>query len=81
MIKSCVTLTMIRTKDSKVLCTFTGRKSKVIRNYLVYSIQQKDVLKADVLDIVWNTMQFQNIWDFFKSKNKQDKEDEQNGEL
>jgi len=55
------------------------RKSKAIKLFLIYSIKNKDILKGDLLDIVWNTMQFQNIWELLKSKHKI-QEDEQNGE-
>ena len=77
MIKSCVTLTMVREKDQKVLWSLTGRKSKVIRSFLTHSIKEKDVLKSDVLNIIWNTMQFQNVWDMWKTRHKQEVEEDE----
>jgi hypothetical protein len=59
-----------------LLYSCNHRKSKAIQLFLIHSIKEKDVLKSDVLDVIWNTMQFQNIFDFFKTRNKIKKEDD-----
>ena len=79
MIKSRVVITVVNDKG-KELYRIEHRKSKAIKIFLVQAIKNKDILKIDVLNIIWDTMQFQNIWDFFKTREKQKKEGDDNGE-
>jgi hypothetical protein len=78
--KSGVILTMRDEKTNKVLYETNHRKSKAIKLFLIHSITSKWILKEDVFGIVKNTMQFHNIWEYFKTKNKLQKEDEENGD-
>lgn len=69
MINSKVSLEM-KDKKGKTIFFVEGRKSKVIKNFVQKSIKEKWVLKSDVFWVIKNTVQFQNIWEFFKMKGK-----------
>ena len=66
-------------KSGKVIYEITGRCSKIIKLFLIHTIKEKWVLKSDIFSIVKNTMQFENIWEYFKAKEKSRKEDEEDG--
>jgi len=62
--------------DSKGVECFnqSERKSKLIKQFLVKSIKEKWIFKEDVFKIVKETMQFNNIWEYFAARNKEEKE-------
>jgi hypothetical protein len=71
-----VIIKIIDEKKGTTLYSINHRKSKAIKIFLIHCIKEKWVTKSDVMNIVWNTMQFENIWEFFKSKKKiEDDED------
>lgn len=76
--KSEVTLSL--TKDGKTLYERTGRLSKEIRLFTKIAIEKKWVLKNDIFGIVKNTMQFNNIWEYFEALKKAEKEKKEEGE-
>jgi hypothetical protein len=70
--KSEVTLTL--TRDGKELYSRTGRLSKEVKLFVKQAIEKKWVMKWDVFGIVKNTMQFNNIWEYFEALKKSEKE-------
>jgi hypothetical protein len=65
---------ILKDVDGKVLYEREGRLSKEVKMFTKHAIEKKWVLKNDIFGIVKNTMQFNNIWEYFQEMKKAEKE-------
>lgn len=67
--KCAYTLTMKNNKG-KTIFELKERKNKLVKIFLKKAITEKWVLKFEIFEIIKNTFQFNNIWEFFEAQKK-----------
>lgn len=68
--KCAYTLTMKNDKGQTIF-ELRERKNKLVKAFLKKAITDKWVLKFELFEIIKNTFQFNNIWEFFEAQKKQ----------
>lgn len=69
--KKCEYSLVMKNDKGVVVFEIKNRKSKVIKTFLEKALKEKWIIKNEAFDIIKNTFQFNNIWEYFEAIKKE----------
>lgn len=69
--KKCEYVLTLKNEHGITVFEIQNRKSKVIKAFLEKALKEKWIIKSEAFEIIKNTFQFNNIWEYFEAIKKE----------
>jgi hypothetical protein len=69
--KKCEYSLVMKNEYGEIVFEIQNRKSKVIKAFLEKALKEKWIIKNEAFEIIKNTFQFNNIWEYFEAIKKE----------
>jgi hypothetical protein len=70
-VKKCEYVLTLKNEQGVTVFEIKNRKSKVIKAFLEKALKEKWIIKSEAFEIIKNTFQFNNIWEYFEAIKKE----------
>lgn len=69
--KKCEYSLVMKNDKGVVVFEIKNRKSKIVKAFLEKALKEKWIIKNEAFEIIKNTFQFNNIWEYFEAIKKE----------